>query len=286
MNIRVNTHKYQQKADFLGDELPVMVKETGPNIDDWRPSLHCHDELEFQLVCQGRCQYFIHDTNYTLAPGFLAMIHPDEIHTFVPFPIGKTTLRKIAVVFPQSIFKDRPHVLDIISRLKDVHCLLLPAKQLTIIELLFMEIIEEYKARRAYWQQIICDCIVKFLTIILRLVDEGINTQLVETDEMMQEVISYLDQHFKEHQSLISVAAIFGMSQFYLSRRFKEYTGLGFRDYIINRRIVESKRLLEKTNLKITAVAYQVGFEDVSTFYRDFRLATGISPAAYRKISE
>lgn len=286
VNTNVSANVYQQKANYLGDALPVMVNEMGPNANHWQPSLHCHSEMEFQLVCQGSCQYFIHDTNYMLTPGFLSIMHPEEIHAFIPCENEDLAWRKIALLFSMSIFENQPYVADLVAGLKNVHCLSLPTKQVTVVELLLMEIIEEYKNRKPFWQEAICNSIIKFLTIIYRLIDEGINTKLIEPDPIMQEVLAYLDKHFNERQSLIDVAAIFGMSQYYLSRRFKEYTGLGFRDYIINRRIVESKKLLKKTDLKITAVALKAGFDDLSTFYRDFRLATGISPSSYRKISE
>ncbi|HEY3298341.1 MAG TPA: helix-turn-helix domain-containing protein, partial [Armatimonadota bacterium] len=61
--------------------------------------------------------------------------------------------------------------------------------------------------------------------------------------------------------------------------------GLGFKEYLIHRRIVEAQHLLEETDTKVTTIACEVGFDSISAFNRDFHMLTGITPAAYRKLS-
>jgi two-component system, response regulator YesN len=61
-------------------------------------------------------------------------------------------------------------------------------------------------------------------------------------------------------------------------------TGVGFKQFLIRCRVTEAKRMLERTDWKIARIAYDAGFMELSTFNRDFRSITGVSPSAYRKL--
>jgi len=73
------------------------------------------------------------------------------------------------------------------------------------------------------------------------------------------------------------------LSQSYLSRIFKQYFGLPFRDYVIRERIEKSKILLLSSQMKIYEICDAVGFEDPNYFSATFKKTTGYSPNGYRK---
>lgn len=94
----------------------------------------------------------------------------------------------------------------------------------------------------------------------------------------------YVDLHYQESNSGIEyVADIFGISPKYLSRKFKEETGITFTSYLTECRINQSKNMLVQTNLSINEIGQQVGYPIVSTFIRAFKKINGISPSEYRK---
>ncbi|WP_168735823.1 helix-turn-helix domain-containing protein [Cohnella fermenti] len=68
----------------------------------------------------------------------------------------------------------------------------------------------------------------------------------------------------------------------YLSRMFKKETGLSLSDAIIQERIQEAKRLLEKTELKITDIAGEVGYSSLGSFSNLFKRVVGVTPQQYR----
>ncbi|MGI6383884.1 MAG: helix-turn-helix domain-containing protein [bacterium] len=71
----------------------------------------------------------------------------------------------------------------------------------------------------------------------------------------------------------------------HLSRLFKQHTGLGFKQYITQRRIAEAKRLLrEDIDLSVDAISQRVGFRDFVVFNRNFKIFTGMTPSAYRRM--
>ena len=74
-----------------------------------------------------------------------------------------------------------------------------------------------------------------------------------------------------------------GKSRSYLSRMFKENTGMNLLDYLHTTRLTEAKKLLNETDLGISEIASQVGYYSGWTLARVFKRYEGITPTAYRK---
>lgn len=94
-------------------------------------------------------------------------------------------------------------------------------------------------------------------------------------------VLHYIEQECIAESS--EVAARFYLSPYYLSRLFKRVTGQSIVDYINNRRIEAAQKLLETTELSISAVAEQTGFASAAHFRRVFHEVMGTGPLQYRK---
>ena len=79
------------------------------------------------------------------------------------------------------------------------------------------------------------------------------------------------------------ICKVFGCSRSYFSHTFKKETGRGFREYLIDVRLENSKRLLALSRLNITEVALAVGFSDSNYFTGLFKKKYSISPLVYRR---
>lgn len=102
-------------------------------------------------------------------------------------------------------------------------------------------------------------------------------------NETVDQICAYLTDHYQQKLSLSEVAAQFYLSPYYLSRLFRRVTGQSIVDFINARRIEAAQRLLETTELSITAVAEQTGFLTATHFRRVFRELLGVGPLQYRK---
>lgn len=102
-------------------------------------------------------------------------------------------------------------------------------------------------------------------------------------NETVDRICAYLTDHYQQKLSLSEVAAQFYLSPYYLSRLFRRVTGQSIVDFINARRIEAAQRLLETTELSITAVAEQTGFLTPAHFRRVFREQIGVGPLQYRK---
>ena len=73
-------------------------------------------------------------------------------------------------------------------------------------------------------------------------------------------------------------------SQYYLSTRFKQLAGIGYRDYLLRLRMAEATRFLANTDKKISEIAENIGYSDLNSFYSAFKKVYGTSPLLYRKL--
>ena len=92
----------------------------------------------------------------------------------------------------------------------------------------------------------------------------------------------FIDQHQTEDISLGQVAKAVNISTFYFCKMFKKVTGINFTDYVSRVRIENAKNLLLNPNLRVSEIAYEVGFQSLTHFNRVFKKVIGQSPTEYR----
>ena len=92
----------------------------------------------------------------------------------------------------------------------------------------------------------------------------------------------YIADHKSDPIKLEQIARAINVSPFHFCRRFKLETGLTFVEYLSCVRIEQAKLLLHKNNLRVSEIAYQVGFQSLTHFNRTFRKLVGSSPTEYR----
>lgn len=92
----------------------------------------------------------------------------------------------------------------------------------------------------------------------------------------------YIIVHQAEDISLGQVAKAVNTSTFYFCKIFKKYTGLNFTDYVSRVRIEKAKNLLLNPNLRVSEIAYEVGFQSLTHFNRVFKRVVGQSPTHFR----
>ena len=99
----------------------------------------------------------------------------------------------------------------------------------------------------------------------------------------MQAALGFINANYRKALQASDVAEFCGLSVSRFVHLFKDECGIGFSDYLKERRIEEAKKLLEATDMKIYDVASRCGFSGQCYFGLVFRKQTGISPFCYRK---
>ena len=100
--------------------------------------------------------------------------------------------------------------------------------------------------------------------------------------QALNSVMLYIEQHFRDSIDQRDLAQRCGMTTFRFSRLFKEANGLGFTDYILDKRMNFAKELLDNSQMPITSIGYKAGFKDPSYFARAFKQFANCTPSEYR----
>lgn len=103
----------------------------------------------------------------------------------------------------------------------------------------------------------------------------------------IQQVIEEIDRCIREKQdeviSLEQLAKKFGYSEYHFSRKFKEISGMQFRDYLRYRRLAFALKQLRDTSDSVLDIALDYGFSSNEAFTRAFKEAYGLTPSEYRR---
>lgn len=121
---------------------------------------------------------------------------------------------------------------------------------------------------------------VSVLTEALRLRD--LKSQQ-ESSDILSSAIRYMEKHYTdENLSLNSVAQAINISANYLSALFSQKMGVSFVEYLTQKRMNRAKQLLQRTNMRSSEIAYEVGYRDPRYFSFVFRKTQGCTPRAFR----
>ncbi|NLY59977.1 MAG: helix-turn-helix domain-containing protein [Clostridiales bacterium] len=101
---------------------------------------------------------------------------------------------------------------------------------------------------------------------------------------VIDSVIKFIEEKYDDQNlSLSYLANTFDISEAYLSRLFKEYTGESFSNYLESVRINQAKKLLIDSQMKIRIIAEKVGYTSANSFTRAFKKINGVTPSNYRQ---
>lgn len=130
------------------------------------------------------------------------------------------------------------------------------------------------------------ESMVKMLTIFAEHLSILSNQLVVQNQNSEPPVVvrarEYIQDHYSEDLSLGQVAKAVCTSPFYFCKMFKRATGINFTEFVARVRVEKAKNLLLNPNLRISEIAFEVGFQSLTHFNRVFKKLLGQSPTEYR----
>lgn len=162
--------------------------------------------------------------------------------------------------------------------------LTLPNGDIRFAESLFKRILEEFSGDKTGKEAVVKSCVTVLLSLFARIYFE----QRAETlrpggnREAVLYCMEYIREHCTEQVTLPEIARRCAMSRSCFCKLFGDVAGVPFKQYLNDCRIARAAELL-RAGEKVTAVSILCGYEDFSTFYRNFVRVMEISPAAYQK---
>ncbi|WP_309387143.1 PocR ligand-binding domain-containing protein [Cerasicoccus frondis] len=94
----------------------------------------------------------------------------------------------------------------------------------------------------------------------------------------------YIQERYQDQLSLDDAARAVNASTKHFCKVFKQATGITFTDYLSRVRVEKAKAMLANPHLRVSEIAFDVGFESISQFNRSFKRVTGQTPTDYRRL--
>ena len=242
---------------------------------DWHSVPHTHSHLELFYIVGGKGQFLIQDQLYPVNVNNLVIINPNVTHTEVSLnaqPLEYIVLGIEGIELSTSENSNGQFsILDHFESVEVSGCL--------------RNILREMELKNTGYEDI-CQAYMEILIIrLMRSTSLAIpaEPQIISGNRQCAAVRRYIDLHFKEALTLEQLAEETHMSKYYLSHAFKREYGISPINYMISRRIEESKYLLAETDLSMSQIAQLLGFSSLSYFSQVFRRIQTTTPMEYRQ---
>lgn len=251
---------------------------------------HFHAYYEIYYMLSGKRIYFIRDRSYTVEQGDLVFIAKNELHkTLYAGETALDTHERVIIHFDDRYIHalSEEHAQLLLSPFhQEIHVLRLPRQEQMNMHQIITRLLAEIQHQPVGYEIYPVHAISDLLLTTARYLQQNEPLPMLHATPMhakISEIVRYINYHFTEPIHLNSLSEQFFISPYYLSRMFKEITGFPFSDYVMLTRIKESQRLLLETDLSISEVAANVGFDNFSHFGKTFKKITRLSPREYRK---
>ena len=241
---------------------------------DWHSVPHTHNHTELFYIVGGKGQFLIEDQAFPVDANNLVIINPNVLHT--EDSLNAQPLEYIVLgiegieLATTDISNGRFCILDHFESVEISGCL--------------RNILREMEQKNTGYEDV-CQAYMEILVIrLMRATSIAVpaEPQTITTNRQCAAIRRYIDLHFKEALTLEQLAEEGHMNKYYLSHAFKREYGISPINYMISKRIEESKYLLAETDLAMSQIAQLLGFSSLSYFSQVFHRTQGITPKEYR----
>lgn len=279
----MNPDYQRQPIEVLLPPHGVFVLESH-HAPGFRMDAQCHDFLEIFYVLSGSGTFYLDERPYPCRAGDIVVVPLKCGHRIEDDPAGPLALYGICIA-PQ-VWQHEPTLLD--------H---LPAGRLAVSELLAAQVRGDL--RRLLFEQTLarpgsCTRVLSLtLELLALLAESALGAPRAKSAgegpvpsghrQAVERYVAELPRRFFEATDLGGAAAALGMSRRRFTDLFRLTTGTSWSAYLTQLRIDYACQLLREGRHGIPAIAFECGYEDLSTFYRAFKRRTGLPPRKWRE---
>lgn len=248
---------------------------------------HVHNHYELFYLSKGSCTFLMRSHSYNLVPGSVIIIPPNTPHIIHYTSRQQSVRTSILFREPDVIFKNIDFIGEMLKDGKHKLILQIPPMYQVHVEQLIRNMEAEQRFNDTKISPTMLSlCLIQLIIIINRFsteIDTNLMDELHTTNRQVNLAATYINRNYNQRISLSDIADASGFSPNYLSRKFKEDTGIGVHEYLTYVRLNKAAIELAHTDHTITEVALNNGFSDSNYFKDAFHKAYGMSPRDYRK---
>lgn len=265
------------------NKVKLLYVSTAKYGGDWHSTLHTHACTEIFYVVGGSGKFNIEGKLLPVTTDDMVIVNPNVEHTEVSYnqrPLEYIVLGVEGLEYSAGEDADERWFM---TNLQNAREALLHALREMLREIEF----------KAVGYELICQDLLEVL--ILRLMRHaGLQFLPTKTEHRKPgrkpskecaAVRHYIDSHFKENINLDMLSELVHVNKYYMVHSFTKEYGISPINYLISRRIEESKYLLSDTDHSLSQISHMLGFSSPSYFSQSFRRLEGMSPMEFRRSS-
>ncbi len=268
-------------------DIDCIIIERGKR-GDFSPLQSDHNHVFFEIfyLFSGKCRFLLKDSVYNLEKGDLVFIAPGELHHAV-YSSGNSC--EIITVY----FKKEYMNWDLLKTWlptenhAEMHSFMgsIPTLYQEDFRNLLLRMLSENSRIDEYSNAFMSCYLQEILLLLMRLsvINEKEPDILNSRDAEILMATKYIYNNFSKPLTLEEVSAVASLSPTYFSKKFKQTTGMGYKEYLNHVRLKHAQAALLTTNNTITDIALEYGFNDSNYFKDLFKKVYGKSPREYRK---
>lgn len=250
---------------------------------------HSHSFFELFYLLSGECRFLLKDCVYPLKPGDLIFIAPGELHHSLYYPNSSC---EIIMLYFRKEHMNLKLLTDVpAGETTDVFRSFMgsvPALYIEDFQALLNRMLSEASNIDQYSTAFMGCYLQEVLLTLMRhsVMNEEDPDLLNSRDADILLATKYIYKNFRRPLTLEEVSGIASLSPTYFSRKFKQTTGMGFKEYLNFVRLKHAQAALLTTASTITDIALEYGFNDSNYFKDLFKKVYGKSPREFRRNPE
>lgn len=233
---------------------------------------HWHDFTEMEFILSGGGKYIIDGKEHEICENMLFFMTPVNFHS-VRVSCGGAKI--VSIKFSESLC-DGSALFSLIAQNKENAVLFSQSDALFIKELLGQMTDAYLKGNKAYLKATLGVLLLKTAQSAATVTDGSLS--------YAQTAMLYVLENFRSDITLSSAAKHIGLSASYLSKVFADENKTTFKKYLDGVRFDYAKKLLTYSDMSVSEICAESGFDDYANFMRAFKQNFGLSPGSYRKI--
>ncbi|MBQ4526468.1 MAG: helix-turn-helix transcriptional regulator [Clostridia bacterium] len=272
------------------DAKPIYIRYNSLFKDNYmlaeNEEIHTHNYYELTMVLRGEFAVNINNNIYQINPGDIVAFRPGEPHFHTNTQIGD--LEYLEINIAKDTFENIPGGNILLRCFKERQFC---EKNITSTENNMSNVVTKSVRKLISHlntgkdnQLLIYSYFIQFMYAVNDAFGQqtsGISDRYIP--DILYAAIDYIRRNLTTVQNLNEISQHLGISVSYLCRIFKSHLEMTPHEYIISHRIEYAKALLANSDMNISQVCYESGFNDYSSFISLFRKKVGITPLAYRK---
>lgn len=275
-----------EKFDLAHHEHLLYANDLRIHLEDHKfvNTHHAHSTYVCVLFTQGTGQHVIDFTTYPVKSGSVFLLNPGQVHCWSLSDDVEGYVFFHAKELYESVFLENKLEEFPFFQLGQNHPVIyLENDQFLKVIPLFEEITQEFRATESYKNSKIASLINLVYIDLARLYQEN---EVVKTSThyaSLKRFQKLIDQHFKHKKLPRDYAEIMNMTTRHLSRICADTLNTTPTELILERVLIEAKRMLIHSDATISYVADALGYEDYSYFIRLFKKKVGVSPKEFQR---